>query len=50
MTFAIVFGAFVVAMLVIAVLAVRWAVGRDKAEKLSRDQARGSSPDSGIHP
>jgi hypothetical protein len=43
-TFDLVFGFFVLAMVAIAVLAVRWAVGRDRAEKRSREMAEPGTP------
>jgi hypothetical protein len=39
LTFDVVFGVFAAAMAVIAVLAIRWAVGRDREEKRMRGQA-----------
>jgi hypothetical protein len=39
LTFDVVFGVFAAAMAVIAVLAIRWAVGRDREEKRMRNQA-----------
>jgi MFS superfamily sulfate permease-like transporter len=39
LTFDVVFGVFAAAMVAIAFLAVRWAVGRDRDEKRLREQA-----------
>jgi hypothetical protein len=39
LTFDVVFGVFAAAMAVIAVLAVRWAVGRDREARRLKDQA-----------
>jgi hypothetical protein len=39
LTFDVVFGVFAAAMAVIAVLAIRWAVGRDRQARRLRDQA-----------
>ncbi len=49
MAFDLVFGFFVAAMAAIAVLAIRWAIGRDRAERRSRDQTGdGTSATDGI--
>jgi hypothetical protein len=39
LTFDVVFGVFAAAMAVIAALAIRWAVGRDREEKRMRNRA-----------
>ena len=44
MAFDLAFGFFAVAMVAIAILAIRWAIGRDRAAKRLRDGSDDSAP------
>ena len=42
MTFDVVFGVFAAAMVAIAVLSIRWAVGRDREARRLKEQSAGA--------